>query len=41
MSVTTWMGLEVILREINETHKDKLPYDQIYMWNILKTWSYK
>ena len=31
----TWMDLEIIiLREVSQTEKDKIPYDITYMWNL-------
>ena len=32
--VTTWMDLEgIMLSEISQTEKDKIPYDFTYVWN--------
>ena len=31
----TWMDLEIIiLSEVSQKEKDKLPYDITYMWNL-------
>ena len=31
----TWMQLEIIiLNEVSQEEKDKMPYDIIYMWNL-------
>ena len=36
-SVTTWMDIKgIILSEISETEKDKLPYDLTYVCNLKK-----
>ena len=34
----TWMDLEiVIVSEVSQTEKDKIPYDITYMWNQQNT----
>ena len=34
----TWMDLEgIMLSEISQTEKDKIPYDITYMWNQQNT----
>ena len=31
----TWMDLEIIIvSEVSQTEKDKIPYDITYMWNL-------
>ena len=35
---TTWMDLEgIMLSEIHQAEKDKIPYDFTYMWKIKNT----